>query len=74
MQYYIMWKDIPTVEFDDETYNVIMEIYPAVVTDVQKLEIRDELSKNGINITDEYYKLRLNRNPSLPYDPFSNLD
>ena len=67
-------KNLINLDEYDETYNVIMEIYPAVVTDVQKLEIRDELSKNGINITDEYYKLRLNRNPSLPYDPFSNLD
>lgn len=67
-------KNLINLDEYDETYNVTMEIYPAVVTDVQKLEIRDELSKNGINITDEYYKLRLNRNPTLPYDPFSNLD
>lgn len=66
-------KNLINLDEYDETYNITMEIYPAVVSEVDSIEIREELSQNGIDMSDDYYKLRLNRNPSLPYDPFSSL-
>lgn len=66
-------KNLINLDEYDETYNVTMEVYPAVVTDAKSIKIREKLTTRGIDVTEDYYKLNLDRDPSLPHNPFQVL-